>query len=314
MAVKELKAEKKPKRTAEEKEARKAAKKQKLEKAEAAEATAEMTAEAVEAKAEATRPQKTDQTLTCKDCSGEFVYTVKEQQFNEHKGFAPKVRCAACAKAKKAKFADEWSAEPVGSKSASSNESKTRCFNCGKVGHRSAECTQPQGSTACFLCGKEGHLSRDCPSAPPKPPATDPASTKCFNCGELGHMSKDCAQEKNEKGCYKCGKLGHSARHCRSAPAPINALDVPAIEALVAKRNAMRQAKDWAGADAAKLELKGLGVTVVDNDASGVGWYAGSKAKHKAAKPLALCFAFQKGQCERGAACHFAHAAPGPVE
>jgi CxxC-x17-CxxC domain-containing protein len=44
-----------------------------------------------------------DQTLTCKDCGKEFVWTVSEQEFYAQKGFdnAP-VRCKDCRIAKKA--------------------------------------------------------------------------------------------------------------------------------------------------------------------------------------------------------------------
>eukprot|EP00964_Phaeocystis_antarctica_P088867 scaffold56570_cov55-Phaeocystis_antarctica.AAC.1 len=35
-----------------------------------------------------------------------------------------------------------------------------KCFNCGKPGHLSADCTQPQGNTACYECGQPGHKVR----------------------------------------------------------------------------------------------------------------------------------------------------------
>lgn len=40
------------------------------------------------------------------------------------------------------------------------------CFNCGKEGHRSAECSEPKkagGGGGCFNCGKDGHKSFECP-------------------------------------------------------------------------------------------------------------------------------------------------------
>lgn len=41
------------------------------------------------------------------------------------------------------------------------------CFNCGKEGHRSYECTEPKkagggGGGGCFNCGKDGHKSFEC--------------------------------------------------------------------------------------------------------------------------------------------------------
>lgn len=43
-----------------------------------------------------------DQTLTCRDCSTEFVWTASEQEFYQSKGFDnPPVRCPSCRKAKK---------------------------------------------------------------------------------------------------------------------------------------------------------------------------------------------------------------------
>jgi cellular nucleic acid-binding protein len=42
-----------------------------------------------------------------------------------------------------------------------------RCFNCGKVGHISAECTQAAGNKACYNCGQDGHIARDCPNERP---------------------------------------------------------------------------------------------------------------------------------------------------
>lgn len=106
-----------------------------------------------------------------------------------------------------------------------------------------------------------------------------------------------------------CGKAGHTARHCRWASqrgATPNDLDVAKVEEIVERRKAMRAARDFAGADALKAELKGMGVTVMDADDS---WFAGTKGKSKPkpAKPAGACFAFQEGSCQRGDACHFRH-------
>ena len=44
-----------------------------------------------------------DETLICKDCGKEFVFTVGEQEFYKEKGFEnDPVRCLECRKARKA--------------------------------------------------------------------------------------------------------------------------------------------------------------------------------------------------------------------
>ncbi len=48
----------------------------------------------------------TDETLTCKDCGAEFVFTAGEQAFYAEKGFTNKpVRCKECRDKKKAERA-----------------------------------------------------------------------------------------------------------------------------------------------------------------------------------------------------------------
>mgnify|MGYP001059145679 CR=1 FL=1 len=42
-----------------------------------------------------------DETLKCKDCGAEFVFTAGEQQFYQEKGFSNPVRCSECRKARK---------------------------------------------------------------------------------------------------------------------------------------------------------------------------------------------------------------------
>lgn len=48
-----------------------------------------------------------DQTLTCRDCGKEFIWTASEQEFYQQKGFqnAP-VRCPSCRQLKKARMGD----------------------------------------------------------------------------------------------------------------------------------------------------------------------------------------------------------------
>ena len=43
-----------------------------------------------------------DETLVCKDCGKEFIFTVGEQEFYKEKGFENKpLRCADCRRARK---------------------------------------------------------------------------------------------------------------------------------------------------------------------------------------------------------------------
>lgn len=44
-----------------------------------------------------------NQTLNCRACGAEFVYTVSEQKFFEGKGFGAPIRCQNCRDAKKAR-------------------------------------------------------------------------------------------------------------------------------------------------------------------------------------------------------------------
>lgn len=67
-----------------------------------------------------------DQTLQCKDCGKDFVWTASEQEFYQQKGFhnAP-VRCPDCRQAKKARMGDN--------RGGGSRESfEITCSNCGR--------------------------------------------------------------------------------------------------------------------------------------------------------------------------------------
>ena len=250
--------------------------------------------------------------IACKDCDSTFTFTAAEQAAFALRGFAAKTRCRDCTKAKKARYAeidsgvvaeepaaslpsipvhdakieaklDAWVAakrakdfenadrlryelrrdginpdecRPVGRQQQQHTppQRKTKCFNCGETGHRSAECPKPAGLTSCHLCGAEDHLSKACPKAEAKAVIkADVRQSRCFNCGREGHLSKDCtsAVGKGSSACYLCGEEGHLSRFCPSV--------------------------------------------------------ARSKKAKKSPKPPGACFAFQKGECQRGAACYFAH-------
>ena len=61
-----------------------------------------------------------DQTLTCKDCSKQFVWTAGEQEFYQQKGFTnPPSRCPDCRKLKKQQMRSDLKMNTV------------KCANCG---------------------------------------------------------------------------------------------------------------------------------------------------------------------------------------
>ena len=52
------------------------------------------------------------------------------------------------------------------------------CANCGRAGHRAADCKQPRvdpSERKCFTCGKPGHASAQCPEKPKAAKALEPA-------------------------------------------------------------------------------------------------------------------------------------------
>lgn len=63
----------------------------------------------------------TDQTLKCKDCGCDFVWTASEQEFYKQKGFDnPPARCPKCRSAKKQRMAGDKQMTDV------------TCAKCGK--------------------------------------------------------------------------------------------------------------------------------------------------------------------------------------
>lgn len=66
-----------------------------------------------------------DQTLVCRDCGKEFIWTKGEQEFYKQKGFdnAP-VRCKDCRSAKKTRF-------PQGGDRGQRQQFEITCSNCG---------------------------------------------------------------------------------------------------------------------------------------------------------------------------------------
>lgn len=73
-----------------------------------------------------------DQTLTCRDCGKEFVWTASEQEFYQQKGFNnPPVRCPECRKLKKQRMNEGRGGGGGGDFRRESFE--ITCANCGKT-------------------------------------------------------------------------------------------------------------------------------------------------------------------------------------
>lgn len=95
-----------------------------------------------------------DQTLVCKDCGKEFVWTASEQEFYQQKGFqnAP-VRCPDCRSIKKARM------NRGGDRDGGARQSyPITCANCGK---QDTVPFQPRGDRPvlcrdCFRKQREG--------------------------------------------------------------------------------------------------------------------------------------------------------------
>ena len=101
-----------------------------------------------------------DQTLTCRDCGNQFVWTASEQEFYQSKGFqnAP-VRCPSCRQAKKARMEG-------GSRGGNRQMYEITCSNCGK---KDMVPFQPRGDRPvlcgdCFRKQKDGGLGDSRPS------------------------------------------------------------------------------------------------------------------------------------------------------
>jgi len=72
-----------------------------------------------------------DQTLTCRECSQEFVWTSGEQEFYASRGLVhPPSRCPSCRRARKASA----SSEGTGGYDRATRQMYTAvCDNCGKT-------------------------------------------------------------------------------------------------------------------------------------------------------------------------------------
>jgi CxxC-x17-CxxC domain-containing protein len=79
---------------------------------------------------------KKDRTLTCSDCGSSFVFTVKDQDFYEERGFSEPRRCPGCRAARKASRTGDRPGEGRGGYSSGSRPERQMfdvvCARCGK--------------------------------------------------------------------------------------------------------------------------------------------------------------------------------------
>lgn len=85
-----------------------------------------------------------DETLQCRDCEKDFIFTAEDQAFHASKGFENKpVRCADCRNSKKQRL------------DGGGRGRGGRGYGGGGGGGG--------GDRSCYNCGGSGHMSRDCP-------------------------------------------------------------------------------------------------------------------------------------------------------
>jgi cleavage and polyadenylation specificity factor subunit 4 len=116
-----------------------------------------------------------DETLQCRDCGGDFIFTVGEQEFFKSKGFDnKKTRCADCTAAKKARFGEGGGGKGGGKGKGGGGRGgggrgggSGTCYNCGEEGHMSFACEKPRsgggkgkGGGGVFYAFQKGECSR----------------------------------------------------------------------------------------------------------------------------------------------------------
>lgn len=86
------------------------------------------------------------------------------------------------------------------------------CFNCGKQGHLSRDCTEQKSERSerpggfrdrCYNCNKIGHRAFECRNE--RPQRRDRDDERCYNCNEVGHRAYECTNERSEEDpqCYR---------------------------------------------------------------------------------------------------------------
>lgn len=118
-----------------------------------------------------------DKTITCIDCSSDFIFSAAEQQFFlDQQWTGGKSRCKTCTAAKKARFGEAAGKGTAAAKRAAS----TTCFICGVTGHKSKDCSQ----ATCYNCALPPPTAAS-PSLPPPLPSPLPSRLPVLRCADL---------------------------------------------------------------------------------------------------------------------------------
>ncbi len=117
-----------------------------------------------------------DQTLTCRDCGTDFVWTASEQEFYNSKGFSAPIRCADCRR----KIKEQKQAGGAGGRDNRGPRTmhKITCANCGAEGEVPFEPRDPS-NVLCADCFRQKQAADrgEAPAATPAPVSDDAATS-----------------------------------------------------------------------------------------------------------------------------------------
>ena len=120
------------------------------------------------------------------------------------------------------------------------------CHNCGKKGHKAADCWAGGGKSSggaggaplkCTKCGKSGHSAKDCwskggggqkggkPSGKPAAANANAEKRECFKCGMNNHIAKDCRASEAKRSTRSTKRRKEACgTSTKSLPTPLAAL------------------------------------------------------------------------------------------
>ena len=100
-----------------------------------------------------------DKSLTCADCSQEFVFTASEQDFFAQRGFTEPRRCSSCrASRKAARSADGGGSSSYGSYGAGGGYSAVGYTGGGGGGGYRERGPREMFEATCSNCGREAQV------------------------------------------------------------------------------------------------------------------------------------------------------------